>query len=147
MAAGRHGSSEITITYDDGPGGTPRAITGFVLTMGGVKITQNTVTGVAFGAAWEYTNPTGVGKMDPLTLTGHWDDTATTGPHAVLGAPDDGPQDDTRTLAIVFGNGKTLTVETRLVSYAVLGKSGALTDFESVIQPTIKSDGTGPVWS
>ncbi len=147
MAAGKHGSSEITITYDDAPGGTGRAITNFVLTMGAAKITQNMATGVAFGQAWEHFNPTGVGKMDAMTLTGFWDDTAATGPHVVFLTPDDGPQDDTRTLVIVFGNSKTLTVETRLVSYAVLGKAGQLTEFEAVIQPTIKSDGTGPVWS
>jgi hypothetical protein len=147
MSTGKHGSAEITISYDDAPGGSLQVVTGFVLTMGGVKITQNTATGVAFGAAWDYTTPAGVGKMDPITLTGQWDDTATVGPHVVFLTPDVSPQALTRTLVIVFGNAKTLTVETRLVSYAVLGKAGALTDFEAVIQPTIKSDGTGPVWS
>lgn len=143
----KYGSSSITVTYDDGPGGTGRLITSFILTMSGVKITQNTDTGVALGAAWEHTHPTGVGKMDPVTLTGYWDDTADTGPHSVFIAPDDGPDDDTRTLVIVFGNSKTLTVETRLVSYEVIANAGKLTGFSAVIQPTIKSDGTGPTWS
>ena len=147
MAAGKHGSSEILIKYDDGPGGTLQTITGFILTIGPLKITQNTDIKVAFGALWEMCTPTGVGKMDPVTLTGYVDDTAATGPHVVFIAPDDGPQDDTRTLEVTIGNGKKVTVETRLVSYSVLGKAGGLTEFEAVIQPTIKSDGTGPVWS
>lgn len=136
MAAGKHGSAEISITYDDSPGGTGRDVTNFILTMGAAKITANMQASHAFADAWEEFTPTGTKKMDPMTLTGFWDDTATTGPHTVFLDPDDGPQDSTRTLVIVFGNSKTLTVETRLVSYAVLGKNGNLTEFEAVIQPT-----------
>ena len=36
MPAGKHGSSEITISYDDGPGGTLRLITSFILTISGI---------------------------------------------------------------------------------------------------------------
>lgn len=134
MAAGKHGSSEITVNYDDGPGGTARAITAFILTMGAIKITSNMQANTPFGATIEAMLPTGVTKIDQVTLHGFWDDTATTGPHVVFIAPDDGPQDSTRTLAIVFGNSKTWTSEGYLVSYAVLGKAGNLTEFEAVCQ-------------
>lgn len=147
MGTGRHSSSEVTVTYDDGPGGTGRAVTGYVLEMSGAKITQGMSVDTALGDAWESFSPSGVGKMDPVTLSGWWDDTATTGPHVVFIAPDDGPQDDTRTLVLVFGNSKTLTVETRLVSYEVTARAGDLTRFTAVIQPVVKSDGTGPTWS
>ena len=36
--AGKYGSSSVTITYDDAPGGTGRAITNFVMELGGAKI-------------------------------------------------------------------------------------------------------------
>lgn len=134
--AGKYGSQSVTITYDDAPGGTGRAVTGHVLTMSGVKITSALQASHAFGDSWEEHTPTGLMKMEPLTLSGHWDTTATTGPHAVFQAPDDGPQDDTRTLVMVFGDSKTMTVETRLVSYEVLGQNGNLTQFTAVIQPT-----------
>jgi hypothetical protein len=134
MAAGKHGSSEITISYDDGPGGTPRTVTPFVLTMGAVKITSNMQANTPFGATVEAMLPTGVSKIDPMTLHGFWDDTATTGPHTVFLTPDTSPQASTRTLAIVFGNSKTWTSEGFLVSYAVLGKHGNLTEFEAVLQ-------------
>lgn len=134
--AGKYGSSSITITYDDGPGGTGQAVTNYVLTMGGVKITSNMEPSTAFGDAWEEHTPVGLKRLEVITLEGHWDTTATSGPHVVFLAPDDDPADATRTLVIVFGDSKTMTVETRLVSYEVLGRVGALTRFRAEIQPT-----------
>lgn len=134
MAAGKHGSSEITISYDDGPGGTPRTITSFVLTMGAVKLTSNMQANTPYGATVEAMLPTGVSKIDQITLHGYFDDTATSGPHVVFIAPDTSPQASTRTLAIVFGNSKTWTSEGYLVSYSVLGKAGNLTEFDAVLQ-------------
>lgn len=136
MATGKHASSEITVTYDDGPNGTGRAVTNYILTMSGAKITSNMQASHALGDSWEEVLPSGMAKGDPITLTGFWDDTATTGPHVVFIAPDDGPQDATRTLVIVFGNSKTLTMETYLESYAVIARNGQLTEFEAVIRPT-----------
>lgn len=136
MAAGKHGSSEITISYDDLPGGTLRDMTNYVTELGGVKITSNMQASTAFGDTWEEMLPSGVKKMDAITVKGFFDDTASTGPHVVFGDPDDSPQDATRTLTIVFGNSKQVSVETRLVSYAVTGKVGSLTEFEASIQPT-----------
>jgi len=132
--AGKYGSSSITISYDDGPGGTPRAITSFVLQMGGVKLTSNMQNATAYGDTVEKMLPTGMTKIDQITLSGLWDTTATTGPHVVFIAPDDGPQDATRTLAIAFGDSKTWTSEGYLVSYEVTGKVGNLTEFTAVLQ-------------
>jgi hypothetical protein len=135
MAAGKHGSAEITITYDDA-GGTPRTVTNFILTMGALKITSNTQASTAYGDSWEEMLPTGVSKADKIALHGYFDDTATTGPHVVFGAPDTSPQAATRTLAVVVGNAKTFTTESYLVSYSVAGKNGNLTEFDAEIQPT-----------
>lgn len=134
--AGKYGSASITVSYDDAPGGSLQAVTNHVLTLGGVKITSAMQLSHAFGDSAEESTPSGITKVDPLTLGGFWDTTPTTGPHAVFGTPDTNPNGSTRTLTIVFGDGKTFSVETRLVSYAVLGKNGALTEFEAVIQPT-----------
>lgn len=134
--AGKYGSASITVTYDDGPGGTGRAVTNYVLQMGGTKITSELEDSTAFGDSWREFLPVGMAKLEPITLEGLWDTTATTGPHAVFLAPDDGPQDNTRTLVIVFGDSKTMTVETYLMSYEVLGQVGQLTRFRAEIQPT-----------
>jgi hypothetical protein len=134
MAAGKHGSSEITIAYDDAPGGTLRTITSFVLQLGAVKITSDMQPNTPFGATVEGMLPTGVSKIDQITIHGYWDDTAVSGPHVVFLTPDTSPQAATRTLQIVFGNARTWSSEGFLVSYAVLGKAGNLTEFEAVLQ-------------
>jgi len=131
MAAGKHGSSEITVTYDDGPGGTPRVITAFILTMGGVKLTSQFEPSTPFGATVMAKLPTGMMEIPDIDLEGFWDDTATTGPHTVFLAPETSPQAATRTLAIVFGNSKTWTSEGYLMDYEVTGQSGKLTRFKA----------------
>lgn len=138
MATGKHASSEVTITYDDAPGGTGRAMQQAVLTMSGIKIEAATQLSHAFGDAWEESSPSGMRKVPAITLTGFFDDTATTGPHIVFRVVDGdiAPEASTRTLVVVFGNGVTFTVETRLVSYEVLGKNGNLTEYAAVVQPT-----------
>lgn len=139
MAAGKHGSSEVTITCDDAQGGTGRVITPYVQTISGVKITAASQLITAFGDTWDKTSPTGIKKVEPITLGGFFDDTATVGPHVVFLTPDttiyDGTTTTSRTLVIVFGNSKTFTVEVILSSYEVLGKNGNLTEYVAVLTP------------
>src|SRR2546430_175953 len=106
MAAGKHGSSEITISYDDGPGGSLRLITSYVMSMSGIKITSNMQKSTAYGDTIEKMLPTGLSIFAPITIGGLFDDTATFGPHIVFVAPDTSPQASTRTLTIVIGNSK-----------------------------------------
>lgn len=134
MAAGKHGSSEITVSYDDGPGGSLRLITSYVLTIGGIKLTSNMQAATALGDTVEKSLPTGLSKIDPVTIHGFWDDTAVTGSHIVFIAPDTNPQGATRTLTIVFGNARTWSSEGFLVSYAVIGVTNKLTEFDAVLQ-------------
>lgn len=143
MSTGKHGSSEVTISLEDSPGGTPRQIKNFVLEMGAVKITANTEQSNAFGDSWEEHSATGIRKVEPITISGFWDTTPSTGPHAVLQAPDTDPNGDARELVIVFGlddgspgDLRTFTVDVLLVSYSVMGENGQLTKFEAELQPT-----------
>ena len=130
-----YGSGSVTITYDDGPGGTGRAITPYVREIGGMKIEAIQQRTEAFADLWEEYTPTGMKKVPNVSIKGMFDDTATVGPHVVFASPDDGPTDSTRTLVVAFGGG-TFTVETRLVSYEAMGKNGNLTEYEAVVQPT-----------
>lgn len=134
--AGKYGSQSLVVSVDDSAGGSLTAVTNHILSMSGVKITSAMQLSHAFGDSAEETTPSGMTKVDPITLTGFWDTTASTGPHVVFLTPDDSPQDSTRSLRIVFGDSKQFDVETRLVSYEVLGKNGALTEFAAVLQPT-----------
>ena len=140
--AGKYGSQSITVSYDDAAGGSLTAITNHVLSMGGVKITSAMQLSHAFGDSAEESTPSGMIKVDPIEIHGFWDTTASTGPHVVFLSPDDGPQDATRSLRVVFGDSKQFDVETRLVSYEVMGKNGALTEFTAVVQPT-----GAPAWT
>lgn len=139
--AGKYGSASVTCSYDDG-GGVARNVVQFILDLGGVKITQNSEESHAFGDAWAEATPVGVGKVDDIELSGFWDTTATTGPHVVFLTPDADPNGTLRTLLLGFGDSKTFTVETRLISYEVTGSRGNLTKFKAVARPS----GT-PTWA
>lgn len=139
--AGKHGSAEWTISIDDAPGGVLRAITPYVLTIGGIKITAVTQIITAFGDTWVKNSPTGIKKVEPIQIAGLFDDTATVGPHVVFIAPDtviyDGTTATSRTLTVVVANTpKTFNVEVLLTAYNVIGKNGNLTEYQADILPT-----------
>src|SRR5438094_9969740 len=119
MAAGKHGSAEVTIALDDA-GGTPRTITNYILDMDALKITSGMQPSTAYGDAWEEILMTGVKAGQPIKLKGFFDDTATSGPHVVMGVPDSSPQASTRTLTVVVGNSQTFTAEGYITAYAVV---------------------------
>ena len=75
MGAGKHGSSEITITVDDAQGGTGRIVTPYVTTLSGIKITAITQIITAFGDTWEKSSPTGVSKAELAQAGAFFDDT------------------------------------------------------------------------
>jgi hypothetical protein len=120
---------------DDGPGGTLRVITPYVTDIGGVKLEALQQQTNPFGVTWRQESPIGVSNVPAITIHGFFDDTATVGPHVVMIAPDDGPNDLERTLVIVYGNSKTATMEGRLVSYEVMAKNNNLTEYAAVYKP------------
>jgi enhancing lycopene biosynthesis protein 2 len=140
--AGKYGPASVTVTLEDGPGGTARNLQNFTLEGISVKTTSLTADTTALGDSFEEHTPIGVRRVEPITLTLIWDTTGTTGTHAVLNAVDDGPQDDTRELVVVFGDSKTFTVGTRLTSYEVIAQNGNIQTCVAELLPT----GAG-VWS
>jgi hypothetical protein len=134
--AGKYGPSSVTVTYDDGPGGTGRALTNFILEGVSVKTSAELQVTTALGDSATEQTPTGLITAENITLTCIWDTTGTTGTHAVLGTVDDGPQDATRTLVVVFGDSKTATVETRLMSSEVVASMGSIQTIVAEIVPT-----------
>jgi len=136
--AGRYGSSSVTITYDNAPSGSGQIVTNFIMELGGAKIVVENESAEAFGDSWREFAAVGMRSSPDIAVSGHWNTTATTGPHVVFnpGANDADPNQGTRTLVIVFGDSKTFTVETMLAEYEVAGTVGALTKFNAVIRPT-----------
>jgi hypothetical protein len=131
-----YGSTSVVVALDDSSG-TLRTLTPYVQTIGGLKLEAIQQMTASFGDAWEEHTPVGMSKVNPFTIGGFYDDTATTGPHVVCRAIDSSPSASTRTLEVTFGgtNGKW-TQEVRVISYEVKGKNGALTEYECVVQPT-----------
>jgi hypothetical protein len=128
-------SSGVTITLDDS-GGTPRAVTAFVLTMGGLKITQEMMTSTAYGDTWVQTVVTGIRKGEKIALSGLVDTTADTGTFATMIQTDaDAVPGFTRTLAVGVGGGKTFTAEVILESGSIEPKVGLAT-YSAELQPS-----------
>jgi hypothetical protein len=103
MAAGKHGSSEFTFSIDDAPGGSPTTMTNYILTIGGCQDRERDCSRrTRSGTRGQEMLATGFAKVPAITVTGYFDDTATTGPHTVfqVKAADRSPQAATRTVAM-----------------------------------------------
>lgn len=136
MASGKFGPSSVTVTLEDAPGGTAQNLQNFILDGISAEILSEMFESTALGDSWKERVPLGMKDSPPVTLTGIWDTTATTGTHAVLGTVDDGPQDDGRELVIVFGDSKTFTRDVRLSEYKVLASTTEIQKFSCVLTAT-----------
>lgn len=143
----KYGSSVVTVTITDAPGGTNRIITPYVNSIGGYKKESITEQSNPFGTAFVTNTPVGVSSVADIEIEGIFDDTASVGPKAVFGlaaswALDIAPASVGRTLIILAATGATFTVTVHLKSYEVMNKVGALTRYKAVVCQA--SDG---VWS
>ena len=141
---GKYGSASVAITCDDGPGGTSRTITPYVTAINGIKLEAITETSTPFGQAYQSNLPTGVTKLDDITIEGFYDTTATVGPHVVFKTPDTDPNGGTRTFTFTPGDSKTMTVETYLKSYEVKTQTEKLSRYTAVLTPAPTST---PAWA
>lgn len=128
----KYGSASVTVTMDDS-GGTPRAVTPYVQTMGGLKIETITQDTNPFGGSAEKPTSVGVYKSITIPITGFFDDTATVGPHVVFGTISSTVAAASRTLVVATGGG-TYTVECIVTGYEVMPKNGALTEYAATLQ-------------
>lgn len=132
----KYGSPQVTITLDDS-GGTPRVITGFVMQIGSLKITNNTQAATAFGDSWEKTLVTGLRKGAAIALSGLYDDTALVGTAATLQVTDaDAVPGFTRTLTVGIGGGHSYAAEVILQDASINPKTGNLTEYAATLLPT-----------
>jgi hypothetical protein len=131
----KYGSASVVITFDDAPGGTPRIITPYVLTIGGLKIESITQQSNPFGTSNESNTPVGVTKVPDVPIGGLFDDVVTLGPHVVfkVTAADIAPASVGRVLVVNTGGG-IFTITVHLVSYEVIAKNGALTEYAALVR-------------
>lgn len=84
-----------------------------------------------FGDSWVEVLATGLKRMQPITFSGFYDDTASTGPNAVFNSVG-----STRTLAVTYGSTNKSTVETVIQEYTRTPQRGRLTRFSVTVLPT-----------
>ncbi len=132
----KYGSPNLTVTLDDSSG-VARIVTGFVLTIGALEITNQIQKSTAFGDTWEKLLVTGIRSGTPITLTGILDDTANTGTFAtMIPTAADAVPGFTRNLSIGLGGGHTYVATVILTKGAVVPKPNNLHDYSASLQPT-----------
>jgi hypothetical protein len=140
----KYGSSVVTVSLTDSPGGSTRLITPYVNTISGIAVEAITQQTNPFGTASEAHTPVGVTKTPDIVLSGFFDDTALVGSWTVLKplAGDIAPSSVGRVLVILAATGATFTITVHLVKMEVLNKNGALTEYAA----TLRQAAAG-VWS
>jgi hypothetical protein len=131
----KYGSNSVTIEFDNS-GGTLQNMTQYVTAINSVDIEAVLEESHSFGDSWFESLATGLRKMGDVTLSGFYDDTASTGPDAIFGAVVDAPATATRTLKVTWGGTKTTTVETLIMKYSRKAVRNEVTKFEVTLRPT-----------
>jgi len=121
----KYGSDNLSISV----GGT--AISNYVDEIGDLNVEALLQEGTAFGDSWVEQLATGIKKGNPFTVSGFYDDTATTGPDAVLNA-----LGETKEVIITWGGSKTSTFNVIITNYLRKPVKGELTRFSCTLTPT-----------
>lgn len=130
-------SSGVILTLDDS-GGTPRIITSFVMQVGALKITNETIESTPYGTGWREQLATGIRKGEAIQLSGLVDTTALTGTMAtMIPTTADAVPGFTRTLSVNMGGGAGTVFggEVILQDGAIEPKIG-LASYSATLMPT-----------
>lgn len=95
----------------------------------GVEI--GTEESTSYGSEYEEHISNGIKRMDPITVGGFYDDTASTGPDAKFNQ-----LGETITFKIDWGGTKSTSVDTIVKRYERLGKVGDMTRYVATLLPT-----------
>lgn len=125
MAAGKHTSAEVVVSFNS------KDITQYVTEINGIDLTAGFEDSTPLGSAFKTQAYGGVSEIADITIKGFYDDTATTGPHAVLGTIG-----TTAALVITWGNSKTTTLTAAVKSYSREIAVGSATKFTAVLVNT-----------
>jgi hypothetical protein len=134
-----HSGADVTISLDNGPGGTPVDISLLTMELGGLKIEVNTVPVTAFSDAWERHKRAGTKKIPDIPIKGQM----TSEMHALMVASlSSDPNAEEQTLTIGFGGDFQFDVECVVADYEAGPKAGTLNEFTATLRPS----GEG-IWS
>lgn len=125
MAAGKHNSSEVTISFNG------QTMTSYGTQIDGFERDTKMVETTPFGATDATYVGSGVKRVKPVKITGFYDDTATTGPDAVFNT-----LSTFGTLIVGYGNSKQSSVSAGVMTYTRKPKVDDLTGYEVTLQPS-----------
>ena len=131
----KYGPNSLTVNYDNSSG-TPVDMTQYVLTINDVQVEAIMEESHSFGDSWFESLATGIRRVNPVEMSGFYDDTATTGPDAIWNAVASGPSVTLRTLQVVWGASKSISVETLIAMYGRQATRNVLTKYSVRLQPS-----------
>lgn len=129
----KYGSPDFKVEVDgtDTTGGNLVDLSAYVDTVNELNIEAMLQEGHGFGKSWVEQLYTGMKKGNDLTLEGFYDDTATTGPHAVLNS-----LGSSRQVKLTWGGSKTSTFAVVIKNYVRKPVRGELTRFSCTLSPS-----------
>lgn len=125
-----YNSSNIKIEIDASVGGALQDITASVLEIGGVKVSAGTVESTPFGVSFPEHLATGMKTYADIPLKFFYEDTASTGMHAVFSPM------GVRSFKVTYGGGKYTSCEVLITDYERAPKVGDVTRCSAVLKPT-----------
>ena len=135
--------SNTNVKFDKSDGATQVDITQYVTAINGFHLNAPTVDVTPAGQTWIRQLFGGILSGDTFTITGVYDDTATTGPDALFNDPGcinttatGSPLNKTRTLLLTYGGTKTSQVETIITAYNRDPVKGQPTMYSVDLTPT-----------
>lgn len=126
----KYGPADFVVSLDD-TGGSPVDMTQYVDDVSSIDITAIIEESHGFGKSWAEQLYSGVKRMEPVTFSGFFDDTASTGPDVVFNAPG-----ETRTMLLTLGGSKTVSTEAIITTYTRTPGRNASTRYSVVLTPT-----------
>lgn len=126
----KYGPNDISIAVDN-TGGTPVTMDAYIDEWAGADVEAILEESHTFNDAWVENLYSGIRRMSPITMSGFYDDTATTGPDAIFNA-----LGETRTVTITWGGSKTTATEAIISAYARAPGRNASTRFTVTMTPT-----------
>ena len=126
----KYGSDDVVIQIKDGVEGAGdyQALTGDVLDLPGVDKIAESEESHGYGDSWVEVLATGLNRVADMTLRGFYDDTASTGTHALLNRV--GSRTDFK---VTWGNSKTTEFMVLIKNYKRIATRGELTKFEATL--------------
>ena len=126
----KYGPDDFAVSVDDN-GGSPVVMTAHVDEFDGMDIEALIEESHAFGTTWVENLYSGIRKGNPFTLSGFYDDAASTGPDVIFNA-----LGDTRTVTITWGGSKTTEFECIITKYVRTPTRNQSTRYTVTFTPT-----------